>query len=173
MGGRWPARLLIPVALIAAAPAFSRPDDSARSTRAADESYFADAVYPALHSVQCERCHGDNGVASETRLAFPEPDVGRDRITAFGLGLIDLVDRADPERSLLLGKPTKRVKHAGGQRIKPGGDEEGALRAWIDYLAGLSDEQVRRARERIARFERRGLESLTVRRLTHSQYNHT
>ena len=44
---------------------------------------------------------------------------------------------------------------------------------WINYLAGLSDEQVRRARERIARSDRRGLEALAVRRLTHSQYNHT
>ncbi|AMV36839.1 DUF1592 domain-containing protein [Planctomyces sp. SH-PL62] len=173
MGGRWPVRLLISVALIAATPAIATPDDSSRSRRVVDESYFANAVYPALHAVQCERCHGDNGVASETRLAFPEPDAGRDRITAFGLGLIDLVDRTDPERSLLLRKPTKRVKHAGGQRIKPGGDEEEALRAWIDYLAGLSDDQVRQARERVARFERRGLESLSVRRLTHSQYNHT
>ena len=47
------------------------------------------------------------------------------------------------------------------------------LLGWINYLAGLSDEQVRQARERIARAERRGLEALTMRRLTHSQYNHT
>ncbi len=47
------------------------------------------------------------------------------------------------------------------------------MRGWINYLAGLSDEQVRRARERIARSDRRGLEALAVRRLTHSQYNHT
>ena len=89
-----------------------------------DESFFAEKVYPVLHAVQCERCHSDNGVASETRLAFPEPDAGRDQITAFGLSLMDLVDRRNPEQSLLLRKPTKRVKHTGGQRIKPGSDEE-------------------------------------------------
>ena len=65
------------------------------------------------------------------------------------------------------------MKHTGGQRIKPGSDEEAVLLSWINYLAGLSDEQVRQARERIARSERRGLEALAVRRLTHSQYDHT
>ena len=128
---------------------------------------------PVLHAVQCERCHSDNGVASETRLEFPESDAGRDQITAFGLSLMDLVDRRNPEQSLLLRKPTKRAKHTGGQRIKPGSDEEAVLLSWINYLAGLSDEQVRQAREQIARADQHGLEALTVRRLTHSQYNHT
>ena len=154
MVGRWSAPVLVPALLSAAVLIAIGPTAFAQVARGVDETFFAEKVYPVLHAVQCERCHGDNGVASETRLAFPEPDVGRDRITAFGLGLIDLVDRTDPERSLLLRKPTKRVKHAGGQRIKPGGDEEEALRAWIDYLAGLSDEQVRRARERLARSDR-------------------
>ena len=144
-----------------------------QSPRAVDESFFVERVFPALHAVQCERCHSDNGVASETRLEFPESDAGRDQITAFGLSLMDLVDRRNPEQSLLLRKPTKRAKHTGGQRIKPGSDEENVLLSWINYLAGLSDEQVRQARERIARSDQRGLEALTVRRLTHSQYNHT
>ena len=88
-----------------------------------------------LHAVQCERCHSDNGVASETRLAFPESDAGREQITAFGLSLMDLVDRQNPEQSLLLQKPTKRVKHTGGQRIKPGSDEE-ASAAELGQLPG-------------------------------------
>src|SRR5207253_7613198 len=61
----------------------------------------------------------------------------------------------------------------GGQRIKPGSDEEKALLSWINYLASLSDEQVRQARAKIARADQRGLMALTVRRLTHSQYDHT
>src|SRR5690606_38784692 len=52
--------------------------------------------------------------------------------------------------------------------------EEKVLLSWINYLASLSDDQVREARERIAQVaEPSGLEALTVRRLTHSQYNHT
>jgi hypothetical protein len=141
--------------------------------RPADESFFTQTVYPALHAVQCERCHSDNGVASETRLEFPEPDAGRDRITTFGLSLLDLVDRRHPDQSLLLRKPTKRMKHSGGQRIKPDSAEEALLRSWISYLAGLSDDQVREARERVGRSQQQSLEALTVRRLTHSEYDHT
>ena len=170
---RWPAPVLFSAFMIAAVPTAFQPGASAQATREVDESYFVERVYPVLHAVQCERCHSDNGVASETRLAFPEADAGRDQITAFGLSLMDLVDRQNPEQSLLLRKPTKRAKHTGGQRIKPGSDEEAVLLSWINYLAGLSDEQVRQARERIARSERRGLEALAVRRLTHSQYDHT
>jgi Protein of unknown function (DUF1592)/Protein of unknown function (DUF1588)/Protein of unknown function (DUF1587)/Protein of unknown function (DUF1595)/Protein of unknown function (DUF1585) len=169
----WPGSVLFAAVLIAELLTGFKSGACAQAPRAVDESFFAERVFPALHAVQCERCHNDNGVASETRLEFPESDVGRDQITAFGLSLLDLVDRRNPEQSLLLRKPTKRAKHTGGQRIKPGSDEEAVLLSWINYLAGLSDEQVRQARERIARSDRRGLEALTVRRLTHSQYNHT
>src|SRR5437879_6067605 len=94
------------------------------SARAADESFFGEKTYPVLHAAQCVRCHSDNGVASETQLEFPRPDASQEQITAFGLALIDLIDRKNPEQSLLLMKPTKRVKHTGGQRIKPGSEEE-------------------------------------------------
>ncbi len=170
---RWPARALGPASLLAAVLAVIGPGVSAQAARSVDESFFAEKVYSVLHAAQCERCHSDNGVASETRLEFPEPDAGRERITAFGLSLMDLVDRRDPERSLLLRKPTRRIKHSGGRRINPGSGDETVLRGWSKYLAGLSDDEVGRARERIARSDRRGLESLAVRRLTHGQYNHT
>src|SRR3954471_9997977 len=143
------------------------------AAKATDESFFADEVYPVLHAAQCVRCHSDNGVASETQLEFPRPDAGQEQITAFGLALIDLIDRKNPEQSLLLVKPTKRVKHTGGQRIKPDSEEEKTLLTWINYLAGLSDAQVAQARERIAKAQERRQKSLAVRRLTHSQYNNT
>src|SRR5687768_1628021 len=41
-----------------------------------DEAYFAAKVYPVLHAAQCERCHTDNGVASETQLEFPRAGAG-------------------------------------------------------------------------------------------------
>lgn len=143
------------------------------SVQASDEAFFADKLYPVMHTVQCDRCHNDNGVASETKLAFPRDGAGREQITAFGLKLMDYVDRKQPEKSLLLLKPTNRVEHTGGKRIKPGSDEEKLLLTWINYLASLSDEQVRAARGKIAQAERLELSPLTVRRLTHSQYNNT
>ena len=103
-----------------------------------DESFFLEKVYPVLHAATCERCHNDNGLASESRLEFPESEAAPGQVKAFGLSLLELVDRKNPERSLLLRKPTKRVKHAGGQRIKPESDEEKVLLTWINYLAGLS-----------------------------------
>jgi hypothetical protein len=47
------------------------------------------------------------------------------------------------------------------------------LLGWINYLAGLSEEQTRLAKAKIERAERLGLRGLTLRRLTHSQYNAT
>ncbi|HEY3966968.1 MAG TPA: DUF1592 domain-containing protein [Planctomycetaceae bacterium] len=168
MRRRWQLWILRSAPLIAAAHlAFVAP------LLAADESFFAEKLYPALHAVQCNRCHNDNGVASETRLAFPAVDAPHEQIVAFGLKLIDLVDRRKPEQSLLLRKPTNREEHTGGERIKSGSNEEKLLLNWINYLAGLSDKQVHEARQKIALAEQLALRPLTVRRLTHSQYNHT
>jgi hypothetical protein len=173
MGMRRPVRVLLAAFMVAAVLTQVTPRARAQTSPAVDESFFVETVYPLLHAAQCERCHSDNGVASETRLEFPEPGAGSAQIKAFGLSLIDLVDRRNPEQSLLLRKPTKRVKHTGGQRVKPQSDEEKVLLSWINYLAGLSDEAVRQARENITRAERAGPTGPTVRRLTHSQYNNT
>src|SRR5262245_28782376 len=167
MSRRLRTRRFLPALLICAAlAATSRAD-------AAEESFFATRLYPILHAAQCVRCHSDNGVASETQLEFPRADAEPEQITVFGLALLDLIDREKPEQSLLLVKPTRRVKHTGGQRIKPNSEEEKALLTWINYLAGLSDQERREVRERITRAERPSLKALAVRRLTHSQYDHT
>jgi hypothetical protein len=173
MGGRRPGGNWLPPFLIVAAAAGFAPAGSARAADPVHESAFAERVYPVLQIAQCEQCHNDNGVASETRLEFPAAGAGKDQVTAFGLRLMDLVNRRDPERSVLLRKPTNRVRHTGGQRIKPGSVEEKALVDWINYLAGLTDEQVTQARATIAQAEKQRTHAPTVRRLTHSQYDHT
>ena len=165
-------RARLPVLLFAIATAIF-PAIAAAQTAEVDESFFAAKLYPVLHAKQCVRCHNDNGVASETELEFPRADAKPEEIAAFGLALADFIDRRNPAESLLLKKPTRRVKHTGGQRIKPDSDEERLLLAWINYLASLSDEEVRQARDKIARAQRRQLAALSVRRLTHSQYDHT
>lgn len=137
------------------------------------DSYFTEKLYPLMLNAQCNLCHNDNGVAAATRLQFPSTEATPEQITTFGLGLLRLVDRQHPDKSLLLLKPTKRIEHTGGERIAPGSDQEKTLLGWINYLAGLSEEQVRAAKERIIRAGQRSLEPLTVRRLTHSQYNNT
>src|SRR2546423_6517336 len=80
---------------------------------AQDASDFAAKVYPVLEAAGCRGCHVEDGVASGTRLHFPEPGASTDRVQAFGLTLAALVDSADPSKSLLLNKPTNRVAHTG------------------------------------------------------------
>jgi hypothetical protein len=136
---------------------------------------FAERVYPVLEKAGCRACHNAEGVASPTRLHFPEKDVSAARIEAFGKSLVELVDRSDPEKSPLLLKPTARVTHAGGERIPKASPEEATLRSWIKYLAGLSGAELTSAlqykqREAMGYGE---VPEVVLRRLTHSQYNNT
>ena len=121
-------------------------------------SFFGEKLYPVFEAARCRVCHARDGVASATRLHFPEADAAPERITEFGLSLA-------PIRAQLLVKPTNRVKHTGGQLIKPGSDEEKILMQWVEYLATAAPTVARRAETTEA--------APLVRRLTHSQYNNT
>lgn len=138
-----------------------------------NEEFFREQVYPVFRAVQCDLCHNDNGVASETDLEFPAATATDEQVTAFGLRLMDMVDFDDPDQSWLVLKPTNREEHTGGERILRGSDEEQKLIRWASYLASLDAAQQSDARRRIELAERWSLEPLTVRRLTHSQYNNT
>src|SRR5690349_13692927 len=103
---------------------------------------FVRDVAPVLERGGCAGCHNPNGVASGTRLKFPEEH----GLTAdFGKGLYVLVNRTAPEKSLLLMKPTLKIAHAGGKRIEPGSADEKALREWVDYLATAPIESLKTA----------------------------
>src|SRR5947209_424436 len=102
----------------------------AETATASDDRFFVDKLYPVLEAAECRMCHNDNGVASATRVHFPAADATPDAIRAFGLGLWALVDRANPDASLLLRKPTARVAHGGGERIKKGTPQEAVLQSW-------------------------------------------
>ena len=122
-------------------------------------SFFGARLYPALEAARCRMCHARDGVASATRLHFPEKDATASSIAEFGLSLA-------PLKSLLLDKPTNRIRHTGGQLVKPGSDEEKLLTQWVEYLAS--------AKLPVARSAERAAEpAALVRRLTHSQYNNT
>src|SRR5438552_18249433 len=89
---------------------------------AIDPSFFATKLYPVLEAAHCRICHATDGVASGTRLHFPDPGASQEEIQVFGLSLSPLVDRHNPSTSLLFVKPTNRTKHTGGERIRPGSD---------------------------------------------------
>lgn len=134
---------------------------------------FSRTVYPIFEAAQCRGCHNDDGVASATRLHFPDPNASPDDIEAFGLTLAVLVDRGNPSRSLLINKPTNRERHTGGIHIQPGSFDEQALVQWVDHLATVSEQTVAAARERLAAAVAAPPPNQHLRRLTHSQYNNT
>ena len=140
------------------------------------DSHFADKLYPALNEAGCRSCHTDAGVASGTRLHFPDEDASTDEIRAFGLRLAALVNRDDPKQSLLFRKPTNRIKHTGGERIAPGSEAETLLFAWVNRLADLSDTKRRAAMQDTADPSSGSSgphDAVAMRRLTHRQYNNT
>ena len=127
---------------------------------------FAGRVYPVLEKAQCRTCHNDNGVASATRVQFPREGAVAEEVEGFGLRLRAVVQTGQPDASLLFLKPTNRVAHAGGERIKRGSEDEKILRAWVEHLAALPETSA--VQTRLDGKSRR-----VLRRLTHSQYNHT
>ena len=139
---------------------------------------FSEQVYPMLHKAGCQTCHFRDGVASATRLRFPDDDAPARTVEAFGRSLVEFVDRREPEKSLLWNKPTNRIAHTGGERIKRGSREESFWNSWIQTLAKLPDAEVRtgpRISEGGVRTEQSGGAKTTscAAALTHQQYSNT
>jgi hypothetical protein len=137
---------------------------------------FGSGLYQVMEKAGCRNCHNPDGVASATRLHFPEADASSEKVEAFGNSLVILVDREHPDQSLLFRKPTMRIPHTGGERIKPGSQEEVLLKGWIDHLAKLSGDDLNTALHYKELQEGGGtavVQDAELRRLTHSQYDHT
>jgi hypothetical protein len=139
------------------------------------QTTFVSTLYPIMEKAGCRNCHNPNGVASSTRLHVPDEAVPLSRVEVFGRSLVELVNRDNPEQSLLFLKPTARIAHTGGQRIKPGSPEEAVLKQWIDYLARMSGPQLEAARHYKEDEAAGGGKPpvVVLRRLTNSQYNNT
>src|SRR5688500_1447208 len=125
-----------PVLILIAAGAFLLP---------ARQLSFSDKIYPILERAACRNCHNVEGVASATRLHFPDEDAAKARVEIFGKSLVEFVDRQNPANSILLLKPTLRVPHTGGERITKDSPDEAALKSWIAYLSKLSATDVTEA----------------------------
>ena len=83
----------------------------ARAVWAQEVNFFATKVYPVLEAARCRMCHTTAGVASGTRVHFPEKDATQNQIQLFGLSLSAVVDRSNPPNSLLVLKPTNESAH--------------------------------------------------------------
>ena len=141
----------------------------ALSAAAIAQPDFTGTVYPVLQKGGCVGCHTPDGVASGTRLHFPEEGASPAAINSFGLGLQSLVNKADPAKSLLVLKPTKAIPHAGGRRIAPGSPDEAALQSWAAYLATRTPS----AGHDVEEAPVKPVRTSALRRLTHAQYNNT
>jgi hypothetical protein len=136
---------------------------------------FTDTLYPVLERAECRNCHTRDGVASGTRLHFPDETASKAQVEAFGRSLVVLVDRQNPDNSILLLKPTRRVAHTGGERIPKGSADERALKDWIARLSRMSAAETAEAR-RVRAEEEAGsgvAPKVALRRLTHNQYDNT
>jgi hypothetical protein len=151
--------------LVASAP---RAQDNAP-----DPVMFQSQVFPVFEAAKCGGCHSSSGVASATRLHFPEKDATPAQIQAFGLSLSNLVDRGNPAQSLLLTKPTNIVRHTGGVRIKPGSPEEQVVTRWVASLASASDTALAATLKTLHGTVGEAAPKQLVRRLTHAQYDNT
>ena len=140
---------------------------------APDPVFFETQIFPVFEAANCSGCHSSSGVASATRLQFPESGAASTQIQAFGLSLSALVNRTDPAQSMLLTKPTNVVRHTGGVRIKPGSSEEQLLAKWVTSLASASEATIASAMNALAASGGEVAPKQLVRRLTHAQYDNT
>jgi hypothetical protein len=145
----------------------------ARAIWAQDINFFANKVYPVLEEARCRLCHTTAGVASGTRIHFPEKGEAQNQVQLFGLSLSAVVDRSDPLNSLLALKPTNKIKHTGGERIKPGSEQEKILLQWVQYLGSTAAELLAAEQKRLNEVSAPSKQEHLVRRLTHSQYDNT
>lgn len=135
---------------------------------------FNATAYSALEKAACRACHTAEGVASATRLHFPEADASPAKIEAFGKSLVEFIDATNPENSLLRKKPTGLVQHAGGLRFKPGSDADKAVIAWAQRLTKLTKPELADAmlyRRKEAAGTGYAQTRIFLRRLTHHEYN--
>jgi hypothetical protein len=129
---------------------------------------FVRDVWPVLEKADCKGCHNNDGVASTTRLQFPEAAATDEERTLFGDSLRRFVDTADAAKSLLVLKPTNKIGHAGGRRIQPGSDAETVLINWVRQLNATKPLARHEEAKKLSAHEKP-----VLRRLTHSQYDNT
>lgn len=141
---------------------------------AASAQDFRSTAYAALEKAGCRACHSAEGVASATRLHFPEAGASPAKIEAFGKSLVEFVNPAQPEQSLLRQKPSGLQPHAGGVRFRPGSETDQAVLAWATRLGRLSKAELADAalyRRREAAGTGYTATRIFLRRLTHHEYN--
>src|SRR6185436_11177792 len=94
---------------------------------------FRNDVMPMLAKAGCSAgvCHGNKYGKGGFKLSLRGQDPDVDYVTLTREMFARRVDPFEPEKSLLLLKPTTQVAHEGGQRFKRNSEEYEILRRWI------------------------------------------
>ncbi|QDT92083.1 DUF1549 domain-containing protein [Gimesia algae] len=89
---------------------------------------FQQHVIPLLGRLGCNsrNCHGSFQGRGGFQLSMFGYDFKQDHDN-----LLKRIDKEQPEKSLVLNKPTSEDEHEGGLRLPPGGWEQSLLREWI------------------------------------------
>lgn len=94
---------------------------------------FSEAIRPILNKAGCAMaaCHASQHGKGGFKLSVFgfEPEKDRDAMVRDGIGR--RADFVEPEKSLLLLKPTMQTPHGGGRRLESGSVDYQILRAWI------------------------------------------
>lgn len=101
---------------------------------------FRNDVIPVLTRAGCNQgsCHGAAAGKNGFRLSLFGYDPAHDHRALTRELRGRRLELAEPEASLMLLKPTRKVPHKGGKRLEPGGSMYETLRAWI--AAGAPDD---------------------------------
>jgi len=106
---------------------------AAATVRAADVPSFAHEIVPTFYKLGCNagECHGSFSGKGNFRLSLFAADATADY--AMIRDAFDRrIDRQHPNESLLLKKPTMRMPHGGGLKLKPDSAEYALLLRWLE-----------------------------------------
>ena len=108
----------------------------------ADPVSFRHETLPVLSRLGCSAgsCHGSPHGKGSFRLSLRAFDPALDALTLVSEELGRRTNPIEPDKSLLLLKPTTQVSHEGGKKLDKGSEEYALLRAWIEEGAELRRE---------------------------------
>jgi hypothetical protein len=94
---------------------------------------FRNHVIPMLTKVGCNSgaCHGALAGKGGFKLSLRGYDPAADHFAMTRQALGRRVDKLEPSRSLVLLKPTRAVRHGGGQKIRPDSPDYRVLAEWV------------------------------------------
>lgn len=92
-----------------------------------DEDFFREVISAPILEKDCVNCHRSDGFAKETRFVLIPPGEDPDYLRKNFNALKSVAENEVDGTSIILLKPTLRLSHGGGQRIRAGSDELAAL----------------------------------------------